>query len=226
MTDYLNNIPRQARRRKVWTEEDDRILMARFQNDYLSDIARDLGCDLSCVNRHARKLGLYKDNPYARNHEAREILKDEYLNLTYGEIAKRTGLTKNGVWKIAQSLGLRHTKEQRNRKLSKAISEVYRKERSRVTFGFDQKTNLKVVSNRKKNMLRHRMKEYGYIVTGRGDNVLYYTDSLARSPEREERGARLGLRFRPLPVESTEELTEQRVPTSLLDWPSRDGRRQ
>ena len=47
-----------------------------------------------------------------RNHDARAFVEMEYPNLSYGEMAVRTGLCKNTIYLIARELGLSRTREQ------------------------------------------------------------------------------------------------------------------
>lgn len=194
-------------RKKIWTEETDRILIESFQNATAKEIAREIGCAVSTVNKRARKLGLKKDNPHGRNHDARAFILMEYDNLTYNEMAKRTGLKKNTVTVIAKELGLRRTLEKRKANISRARKELYKAERRRINWGLEQKTCLKVVNNRQRQNLRGKLRQCGYIVV-KGDNVIYFTDDLVRRPVREANGERLGLKFMPLPKEDTEETQE------------------
>lgn len=189
---------------KKWTAEHDSILQERFDTDYVQDIADDLGFSRSTVHHHARQLGLAKRDPRRRNRDVRAFVEMEYHNLTLKEMAKRTGLNKYTIFRITRELGLSRTREKWNENISKACSEVYKSERRRVMFGLDQRTNLKVVSNKRKIRLRHKLKEHGYIVA-KGDHTVYYTDDLVRHPIRERNGERLGFKFKPLPAQSMEE---------------------
>lgn len=191
-----------------WTPEHDEILRERFHGEYIQDIADDLGFSRSTVNVHARRLGLRKENPKQRNKDVREFVRMEFENLTYREMAERTGLNDYTIFKIASEMGLSRTKDKWKEHISRGRKEVYKKERRRVIFGMDQKTRLKVVSNKKKHRLRHKLRKHGYIVA-KGDNTVYYTDSLECHPIRERNGEKLGLRFKPLPsVLSPEETGE------------------
>lgn len=205
MSEYLNNIPKLKRQRKAWTKEDDAILSERFHHDKLETIARDLRCSIWTVNYHARKLGLYKENRCNRNEEVRAMLLDDYSTLSYSEIAKKTGMRKNSVWKIAQELGLRHTYEQKCAKIRNGMNKAYKKERRRILFGLDQETGWKIGCNKARNNLRCKLKKEGYIVDEYDINILYYTDDIIRHPKRERNGEALGLRIMPLPDESAEE---------------------
>ena len=204
MSDYLNNIPKQKRQAKKWTAEDDRRLQERFCQDTIEKLARDFGCNTSTINRRARRLGLHKSG-CIRVANARKMLMDNYLTMSYSEIAKRTGVVRATVCKIAKELGLVHTKDQRRTKIRNAMNKAYKKERTRILFGLEQETGWKVGCNNARNSLRCKLKKLGYIVDEYDINILYYTDDLIRHPLREQNGEALGLRFMPLPDESAEE---------------------
>lgn len=201
-----------ARKNKKWTEQDDQILTERYQTESLSSLARLIGCGYSTVCKHARELNLWKENPYERNHYARELIRMEHDNLSYKEMAKRTGLKENTVWKICRELGLRRKPEHKRIIMSRCRKELYQSERRRVNWGLDQKTRLKVVKNQARLNLRAKLSHIGYIVA-KGENIVYYSDDLVRHPVRERNGERMGLRFEPLPVPCAEE-TEP-IPASL-----------
>ena len=134
-------------KRTVWTPDHDEILKVRFDTDYLHDIASHIGCTRSTVCRHARRLGLKKKNPSGRNRDARAFILMEYPNLAYQEMAERTGLNKHTITRIARELGLERTEEQLRDIRSRRRKELIQKERRRIIFGLDQRTNIKVVSN-------------------------------------------------------------------------------
>lgn len=74
-----------------WTTEHDDILKERFHSDYIHEIANDMGFSRSTVQEHARQLGLRKNDASQRNNDARAFVRMEYDNLSYKEMAKRTG---------------------------------------------------------------------------------------------------------------------------------------
>ena len=122
----------------------------------------------------------------------------EHGNLTYKEMAERTGVHEYTIFCITRELGLRRTHSQWAANISRKRKELFRKERARVTFGLEQQTRLKVFCNKKKTRLRARLKMLGYISSEDG-NTLYYSDSIRRRPVREQHGMAMGLRFEPLP---------------------------
>lgn len=190
--------------RKRWTDDDTQLLTERFQSCTIEELADTIGCSESTISKHARSLGLKKDNPYGRNHEARAFIEMEYDNLTYGELCKQTGLSRNGIRLIARELGLERTKEQLSAMQSKALKETWGRERARATFGLEQRTKLRVFGNKKKRDFRSNIKRVGYIVM-RGANVIYYSEDLVRRPKRESYGMKLGMEFKPLPAMCAEE---------------------
>ena len=191
-------------KRTVWTPEHDDILQERFHTDYLHEIASHIGCTCSTVSSHARRLGLRKDSTSGRNNDARSFVLIEYPNLSYQEMAERTGLHKETIRIIARELGLERTKEQLRSICSRRRKELVQKERRRVIFGLDQKTNIKVVSNKHKIRLRGALRRLGYRMDADG-HTFYYDTRLCRHPIREEHGRKFGFVFMSLPTSCTEE---------------------
>lgn len=191
-------------KRTLWTPDHDDILKERFHTDCLHDIASHIGCTCSTVSNHARRLGLRKNSPSGRNSDARSFVLIEYPNLSYQEMAERTGLHRETIRIIARELGLERTPEQLRKIRSRRRKELIQKERRRIIFGLDQKTNIKVVSNHQKIRLRGSLKRLGYILGTDGHTFFYYP-GLRRHPIKESNGRALGFTFLPLPTAYTEE---------------------
>ena len=191
-------------KRTLWTPDHDDILKERFHTDCLHDIASHIGCTCSTVSSHARRLGLRKISPSGRNSDARSFVLIEYPNLSYQEMAERTGLHRETIRIIARELGLERTKRQLREIRSRRRKELIQKERRRIIFGLDQKTNIKVVSNHQKIRLRGSLKRLGYII-GTDGHTFYYYPGLRRHPIKESNGRALGFTFLPLPTACTEE---------------------
>ena len=191
-------------KRTLWTPDHDDILKERFHTDCLHDIASHFGCTCSTVSNHARRLGLRKNSSSGRNSDARSFVLIEYPNLSYQEMAERTGLHRETIRIIARELGLERTPEQLRKIRSRRRKELIQKERRRIIFGLDQKTNIKVVSNHQKIRLRGSLKRLGYII-GTDGHTFYYYPGLRRHPIKESNGRALGFTFLPLPTACTEE---------------------
>lgn len=191
-------------KRTLWTPDHDDILKERFHTDCLHDIASHIGCTCSTVSNHARRLGLRKNSPSGRNSDARSFVLIEYPNLSYQEMAERTGLHRETIRIIARELGLERTQKQLREIRSRRRKELIQKERRRIIFGLDQKTNIKVVSNHQKIRLRGSLKRLGYII-GTDGHTFYYYPGLRRHPIKESNGRALGFTFLSLPTACTEE---------------------
>ena len=190
---------------KRWTAEDDNFLMERYYSERLIDLARQLGCSRSTVTHHARRLGLWKGRNAGRNRDAIALVEMEHDNLTYKELAQRTGMTVKTVCRYARMHGLRRSSEQWRANLSRKRKELYCRERARITFGLEQRTKLKVVCNQRRNQLRAKLRQSGYSVSEEDSNILYYPENQCRRPIREQHGMAMGLRFEPLPTPMTDD---------------------
>lgn len=85
--------------------------------------------------------------------------------------------------------------KQRNKNASEARKKLYKDERRRVLFGFEQKTKLRVINTpRNKVMLKHNLRKHGYEIE-KNSNIAYINDNTKRSALMEKRGVIMGIKF-------------------------------
>lgn len=113
-------------------------------------------------------------------------------------IAELIGVSLTTVKRIIRENGLIRSKEQQIAIRSKSRKNLIRAERRRAIFGLDQKTGIKVFKNRERNQLKYCLKRRHYRFLRRGDNTAYFDENTNRYPLYEERGSKLGLKFKPI----------------------------
>ena len=183
--------------RKIeWTDE----MLSELRNNYRleTDMALTgrLGmCSKTLVGK-ARSLGLSK-KPVRTNKAAIEMVSRLYENHSYSEMARMAGISPRTVSRMVKSLHLQRTPLMERQIRSRRRKELIRRERAHVLYGLPQKTNIKVVSNRPRIVLRSKLKAKGYKVFA-GSNVIYYYKWQKRCHLRERNGRKLGLRFEPI----------------------------
>lgn len=126
-----------------------------------------------------------------------EMIKD----YSYCEIADRLKVSLSTVKRIIRFNNLKRTREDEANIRARTRRELVRAERRRAIFGLDQKTDIKVFTNRERNALKYCLKRRKYIFLRRGDNTAYFDTSTNRYPPYEERGRKLGLKFKPLEIQ-------------------------
>ncbi len=85
--------------------------------------------------------------------------------------------------------------KQRNKNVSEGLKKTYKAERRRVLFGFEQKTNLRVINTpRNKVMLKHNLRKHGYEIE-KNSNIAYINDNTKQSALMEKRGVIMGIKF-------------------------------
>lgn len=126
-------------------------------------------------------------------------LKERIIHLrgdhSVAEIAKITGISKSHIWRILKDSEYVHSSGNSVSIRSRVRKQYVRDDRRRALFGLDQKSNLKVFSNKDRITLRYCLKRKGYIFMGRGANIAYYNEQTIRDNGYEEKGLKLGLRF-------------------------------
>lgn len=111
------------------------------------------------------------------------------------EIAGRLKVSVTTVKRVISEYRLSRTKEELETIRSRTRKDLIRAERRRAIFGLDQKTDIKVFTNRERNSLKYCLKRRKYLFLYRGATTAYYDEQTNRYPPYEERGRKLGIRF-------------------------------
>lgn len=183
--------------RSRWTESKIARLTELYPVETTDYTASVLGMSKTAVKNKARELGLVK---YAKSvwMERAEYIRNHFHEQSFSEMGRDLGITKMSVGRIAKQIGLHRTKQEIHQVSSRIHQKLIRRERSRVLFGLEPVSRIKVVTNRARIRLRSQLKAIGYAI-GEECNTLYYTDDTDRRTRLEKHGERLGLRFQPVP---------------------------
>ena len=186
---------------KDLTQEQREWFVANFDHTKNQELADHLGTSLSSVIRMARELGLWKTKEFmaamqrnATEHGARAIR-------LMGGNAGAVNLLKYGKatrFKPGTSQKDRMSAEafaEMQRRKGETRKEIYRKERIRVNWGLEQKTNLRVVQcPPEKISLRCNLRKRGYEIA-RASNEATVTNETRRSMKMEARAEKMGIKF-------------------------------
>lgn len=183
------------------TQEQREWFVANFCTMKNQELADRLGTSPRSVTRMARELGLWKTRAFmcamqrnASEHAAR-------ANRLTGGNAGAVNLLKYG-----KATRFKHGTSQKDRMSAEAFTEMHRrigesrketirKERIRVNWGFEQKTNLRVVRCPKEKIdIRHGLRKRGYEI-GRSSNDATVTNETRRSIKMEVRAEKMGIKF-------------------------------
>lgn len=180
-----------------WTDRMLAALVELYPVETTAYTAAVLNLSESTVKLKARELGLVKwpnpDGWSIRNH---------FQECSFSEIGKALGITRMSVGRIAATLGLKRSSEEKHLISSRIRTQMVKRERRRIVFGLEPITGIRVISNRAKVRVRSNMKSNGYIISEE-HNVIYYTGTTERRKRLESRGIRLGLHILPLPEDSS-----------------------
>ena len=172
-----------------------------FDHTKNQELADHLGTSIRTVTRMARELGLWKTKEFvaamqrnASEHGARATRlmggNAGAVNLLkYGKATRFKPGTKQKDRMSAEAYEAMLVKRGAARK------ELFRKERLRVNWGFEQKTNLRVVQcPREKVLLRLNLRRHGYEIP-RASNEATVTNDTRRSIRMEARAEKMGIKF-------------------------------
>lgn len=180
----------------IWTAAMVDFLIDHYKEMSNTALAEHLGISLSCLRRKLHELGLRK-RPVTMAMTVAETVKRLYSSHSHSEIARLTGISTQTVSRIVKKYRLRRTADEARQIRSRSRKSIIKREKARVLFGLPQKTNIKVVGNKKRVVLKSILKSCGYLVIP-SHNTLYYNEELKRRPIRESNGQRLGLTFQPM----------------------------
>ena len=189
------------KRRTNWTEQKIALLVQLYPIETTPHTAQVLDMSERSVKMKARQLGLKKMEK-TRWLERADYIRNHFGHRSFAEIGKDLGVSREYVRRIAANMGLKRTPSEDFNLFSRIHTDIMRRERRRVIFGLSPITRIKVVSNRARVRLRSWLRSQGY-VAGEEYGILYYPDHIRRIKESEMRGAKLGFRFLPFPVEAT-----------------------
>lgn len=189
------------KRRTNWTEQKIALLVQLYPIETTPHTAQVLDMSERSVKMKARQLGLKKMEK-TRWLERADYIRNHFGHRSFAEIGKDLGVSREYVRRIAANMGLKRTPSEDFNLFSRIHTDIMRRERHRVIFGLSPITRIKVVSNRARVRLRSWLRSQGY-VAGEEYGILYYPDHIRRIKESEMRGAKLGFRFLPFPVEAT-----------------------
>lgn len=179
-----------------WTEEQLNLLCQNYQIETNEQLAQCLGISTRTLRRKAKKLGLVKREPVTKTKQIEDLVREMYPNHSLKEIAAQANISWRTVRRMANQMGLTRTPEEESQMRSRIRTSLIKSERRRITFGLEQRTNMKLVCNLERIQLRSKLKGYGYIVF-KGNNTIYYTSELKRHPVREEHARKVGIKFAP-----------------------------
>lgn len=180
------------------TPQLERWLIRHFKHTKNDVIMERFGLSHSTLHRFARALGLTKTRQFIKKtqQECATAAKESHLrNGTYPPKGFRIPKSDYNRFKPGVTPEMRLGKKRNQERIAKAAAsrrETVRKERSRIIFGFDQKTKLKLVHNRKRAIYRYALKKRGYLVE-RGGREAKVIETTIRSEIVEQRAAKHGI---------------------------------
>ncbi len=186
---------------KDLTQEQREWFVANFDHTKNQELADHLGTSPRSVTRIARELGLWKTKEFVAAMQRNASEHAARANRLMGGNAGMANLLKYGrayQFKPGESNKDRMDEEalrEMRRKIGASRKETFRKERRRVIFGLEQKTNLRVVQcPREKVMLRLNLRKHGYEIA-RASNEAFITAATHRSEVMERRAISMGISF-------------------------------
>ena len=183
-----------ARPKKMWTIE----VLEQFALEYATTpnhlLAKRYNVSISFIRRKAKELNLFKDALYKCRSQTWFLVQELYFDFSYSEIAKRAGVSKKTVERIAKRLNLQRLREEKNKMIALGTSRGLRSDIRRRLFGLETYYNRPIVSDKSRTEVANELRKYGYIVI-KGSMTAYYNDTMERYEDIEENAIANGFRM-------------------------------
>ena len=186
---------------KNLTQEQREWFVANFDHTKNQELADCLGTSIRTVTRIARELGLWKSKEFVAAMQRNASEHGARTNRLRGGNAGAVNLLKYGKatrFKPGTSQKDRMSAEafaEMHRRIGESRKETFRKERVRVNWGFEQKTNLRVIRcPPEKVYVRNKLRKRGYEIA-RASNEATVTNETRRSIRMEARAEKMGIKF-------------------------------
>lgn len=183
------------------TQDQREWFVANFGTMKNQELADRLVTSPRSVIRMARELGLWKTKEFVAAMQRNASEHGARANRLMGGNAGAVNLLKYGKgyrFKPGTSQKDRMSAEafaEMHRRIGESRKAIFRKERVRVNWGFEQKTKLRVVRcPRAKIDIRHGLRKRGYEIA-RASNEAMVTDETRRSIRMEARAEKMGINF-------------------------------
>ena len=187
-------------KKTILTAEQRAWMVENFADTPNAKCCEQLGVSMRTIARLARELGLWKSSDFMKRAQANAAEHASKANagegnagiinlLKYGKrFQYRPGHNPRGTMDEQQWQDMHARK-------GKALSHTYAKERRRVLFGLEQRTNLNVTREpRCVTSIRHSLKLRGYEVQ-RGSRIATITMMTTRSQRVEQNATKMHFRF-------------------------------
>ena len=128
--------------------------------------------------------------------ELKQKVEDLIQQYSVSEIAQITGISVRSVFNIIKEKGIKRDPLTESSIRSRVRKKLIQDERRRIIFGKDQKTKLKVFTNKERYSMKYRLKRKGYIPTEQA-NAFTYNENTKRNLEYENISKKLGITIIP-----------------------------
>lgn len=171
--------------KNTWNEKKIAYLKIHFPTGYNEEIADELDISISTLKRMARKLGLKKREDIANNKvsiEVREEILKSYESHSLRDISKEVGISVPTIIKIVNEAAangfIKRNKKDNGQLISAKRKKMLAWERTLAIMGFEAKTRLRVMPNRKRWRYREQLKRSGYHIRRNGTEAYVYVNTV------------------------------------------------
>lgn len=178
----------------VWSEHDAAVFMSLYSRYTYQELSEAFGVSIEALRYKAAKLGLGRKRQAPLPSLVDEV-KRLYTDFSLREIKAILGISDWMLRRIIRENSLSKSKEKMKAIQSRLRTELVKKERRNINWGFKQRSAVKVYRDQSAIDMRYRLRKAGYYV-GRGERTVYYNSLTRRSMRLEKSAVRMGFVFK------------------------------
>ena len=183
-----------ARPRILWTDEmlEDLVIYYPVTSDI--QLAKRLFVSVITLRRKAKEMRLKKTSHFRFKFEIWNLVKNKYGTSSIQEIAREAGVCERTVYRIVKRLRMEMDGECKSEIYSNAAKRLFRRERSRQTFGMESRVNRPLGKDKSRLEIMRHLTTHGYIVI-KGSMYVYYCASMTRYEDIENEAKSVGFKL-------------------------------
>ena len=181
-----------ARPRIEWTDEMLEELVYSYPVTSNEELASKMGISARSIIRKAKEMRLTKAFRGSDNFHVWLIVERMFGKYPYRKIAEEAHVSVKTVMRICKKMNLKLEKETISKHHSEAQALILRREKSRIVFGLEQKTDRRIGEDKARTRVLKLLADHGY-VTIRGSRTAYYSEDMERVGHIESYAVAIGI---------------------------------
>ena len=181
-----------ARPRIEWTDEMLEELVYNYPVTSNEELASKMGISARSIIRKAKEMNLTKAFRGSDNFHVWLTVERMFGKYPYRKIAEEAHVSVKTIMRICKKMNLKLEKETISKHHSEAQALILRREKSRIVFGLEQRTDRRIGQDKARTRVLKLLADHGY-VTIKGSRTAYYSEEMNRAEHIESYAVSIGI---------------------------------